>query len=220
MKHKEDLNKLLDNPNNIILEMSKEKEVVQSIDIISQLNKHDLKGYIVFNNCRVSDEIQRVLGISNSVVLIMSKGKIKTKMIEINADSGTIYYAIKKSLIEPDVIIYDKQRDSYQFYVSLPKGEHRLVIQFDAVPLGIKGIKTNIIMTIFKESDYRRRIENIKKGNNFNLSLFYEARGGCTALVPCPQSRVFDVVAPTSREHSSACNINITNDDNDVKSKK
>lgn len=217
MRHKKNLNKLLSNPNNSIANMDDVEETIKLIDVINRTNKHDLVGYIVFNNCKVSSDIRTCLGIDSDVVLIMSKGKIKTKMDDIKIDSATIYRAIEKSLVNPDVIVFDKQRNSYQFYVSLPKGEHRLVIQFDAIPLGIKDAKANIIMTIFKESDYKRRIESIKKGNNSNLSLFYEARGGCTALVPCPQSRVFDVVAPTSREHSSACNNNIANDDNDVK---
>ena len=217
MSHEERLNKILNNPNNSIVNMGDVKETIKLITIISKTNKHNLIGYLVFNNCKVSSDIQTCLRINSDAVLIMSKGKIKTKMDDIKIDSDTIYHAIEKSLIDPDVIVFDKRRNSYQFYVSLPKGEHRLVIQFDAVPLGIKDTKANIIMTIFKESDYKRRIESIKKGNNFNLSLFYEARGGCTALVPCPQSRVFNVVAPTSREHSSACNNNIANDDNDVK---
>lgn len=220
MSHKKQLNKILSNPNNSIVNMRNVEETIKLIDIIGQTNRHDLIGYVIFNNCKVSNNIQTCLRIGNDVALIMSKGKIKTKMDDMKTDSRTIYLAIERSLIDPDVIVFDNQRSSYQFYVSLPKGEHRLVIQFDAIPLGMKDVKANIIMTIFKESDYKRRIESIKKGNNFNLSLFYEARGGCTALVPCPQSRVFDVVAPTSREHSSACNNNITNDDSDVKDKK
>ena len=141
MRHKKNLNKLLSNPNNSIANMDDVEETIKLIDVINRTNKHDLVGYIVFNNCKVSSDIRTCLGIDSDVVLIMSKGKIKTKMDDIKIDSATIYRAIEKSLVYPDVIVFDKQRNSYQFYVSLPKGEHRLVIQFDAIPLGIKDAK-------------------------------------------------------------------------------
>ena len=82
-------------------------------------------------------------------------------------------------------IIYDSNRNSYQFGVDIDEENYRVVIEFDVIPKGIQEVKANILTSIFKEKRYKNRLQNIKKGNIDNLFLVYEDISSRTAIVIC-----------------------------------
>ena len=159
----------------------------------------DRIGYLVINNFRVSKEIMEKLGIENKMALLVSKGKL----ISINKDHGItgeqFADVVKKATFSPEAIVYDSERHSFQFYAKLGDDSYRTVIEFGAIPKGMKNVKADILTTLFKNQYYEKRIESIRDHKFPGLILRYEKRSGW-ALIATDSSKP-----------------NISSDDNNVK---
>ena len=141
------------------------------------VENEDRIGYLVINNFRVSKEISEKLGVDNKMALLMSKGKL----ISISKDHGItgeqFADVIKKATYSPEAIVYDRERKSFQFYAKLDDDAYRTVIEFGAIPKGMKNVKADILTTLFKNQYYEKRIESIKDHKFPELILRYEKRG-------------------------------------------
>ena len=163
------------------------------------VENEDRIGYLVINNFRVSKEIAEKLGVDNKMALLMSKGKL----ISISKDHGItgeqFADVIKKATYSPEAIVYDRERKSFQFYAKLDDDAYRTVIEFGAIPKGMKNVKADILTTLFKNQYYEKRIESIKDHKFPELILRYEKRSGWALIA------------------TDSSNQNISNDKNDVK---
>ena len=163
------------------------------------VENEDRIGYLVINNFRVSKEISEKLGVDNKMALLMSKGKL----ISISKDHGItgeqFADVIKKATYSPEAIVYDRERHSFQFYAKLDEDSYRTVIEFGAIPKGMKNVKADILTTLFKNQYYEKRIESIKDHKFPELILRYEKRSGWALIA------------------TDSSNQNIPNDKNDVK---
>ena len=163
------------------------------------VENEDRIGYLVINNFRVSREIAEKLGVDNKMALLMSKGKL----ISISKDHGItgeqFADVIKKATYSPEAIVYDRERKSFQFYAKLDDDAYRTVIEFGAIPKGMKNVKADILTTLFKNQYYEKRIESIKDHKFPELILRYEKRSGWALIA------------------TDSSNQNISNDKNDVK---
>ena len=159
-------------------------------------------GYLVVNNFKVSKEISEMLGVDNKMLLLISKGKL----ISINKDHGIkaeeFADVVKKSAFSPEAIVYDSTRESFQLYARLGDDSFRTVIEFGAVPAGMKNFKADILTTLFKNQHYENRIKSIEENKYPNLSIVYKKmRSGWTSIA------------------TDSSRSNISNNDNDVKDK-
>lgn len=169
------LNELLANPNNTLV-YNNEKSIIEAFDDIV-LGTSRI-GYLIICGFKMSRVISRNLGVDNKLVLLISKGKIKTMSAEHSIDSEQFLGAMKEAAKSPEVIVYDSSRNSYQFYVSYNETFYRVVIEFDGVPVGMKCVRANIIITLFKNRHYQRKIKGIFERKFPNLQIKYEKNNG------------------------------------------
>ena len=163
---------LEENENNIVVNFESKNKIIIAINNIN--NFAYPFGYLVIENFKVSENIKTVLNIENDLALMISKLKIK-EIINIHKVSPeNIFCAVEKATTNPLGIIYDSNRNSYQFGVDIDEENYRVVIEFDVVPKGIQEVKANILTSVFKEKRYKNRLQNIKKGNIDKLFLVYE----------------------------------------------
>ena len=163
------------------------------------VENEDRIGYLVINNFRVSKEIAEKLGVDNKMALLMSKGKLISIYKDHDITAEQFADVIKKATFSPEAIVYDRERHSFQFYAKLDEDSYRTVIEFGAIPKGIKNVKADILTTLFKNQYYEKRIESIKDHKFPELILRYEKRSGWALIA------------------TDSSNQNISNDKNDVK---
>ena len=154
------------------------------------VENEDRIGYLVINNFRVSKEISEKLGVDNKMALLMSKGKL----ISISKDHGItgeqFADVIKKATYSPEAIVYDGERKSFQFYAKLDDDAYRTVIEFGAIPKGMKNVKADILTTLFKNQYYEKRIESIKDHKFPELILRYEKRSGWALIATDSSNKI------------------------------
>ena len=154
------------------------------------VENEDRIGYLVINNFRVSKEISEKLGVDNKMALLMSKGKL----ISISKDHGItgeqFADVIKKATYSPEAIVYDRERKSFQFYAKLDDDAYRTVIEFGAIPKGMKNVKADILTTLFKNQYYEKRIESIKDHKFPELILRYEKRSGWALIATDSSNKI------------------------------
>ena len=154
------------------------------------VENEDRIGYLVINNFRVSKEIAEKLGVDNKMALLMSKGKL----ISISKDHGItgeqFADVIKKATYSPEAIVYDRERKSFQFYAKLDDDAYRTVIEFGAIPKGMKNVKADILTTLFKNQYYEKRIESIKDHKFPELILRYEKRSGWALIATDSSNKI------------------------------
>ena len=154
------------------------------------VENEDRIGYLVINNFRVSKEISEKLGVDNKMALLMSKGKL----ISISKDHGItgeqFADVIKKATYSPEAIVYDRERKSFQFYAKLDDDAYRTVIEFGAIPEGMKNVKADILTTLFKNQYYEKRIESIKDHKFPELILRYEKRSGWALIATDSSNKI------------------------------
>ena len=154
------------------------------------VENEDRIGYLVINNFRVSKEISEKLGVDNKMALLMSKGKL----ISISKDhciTGEQFAdVIKKATYSPEAIVYDRERKSFQFYAKLDDDAYRTVIEFGAIPKGMKNVKADILTTLFKNQYYEKRIESIKDHKFPELILRYEKRSGWALIATDSSNKI------------------------------
>ena len=196
---KDYIGEIANNPNNSIVN-NKRLAIKREFERIVESDNRI--GYLVINNFRVSKEIAEKLGINNKLALLVSKGKL----ISINKDHGItgeqFASVVKKATFSPEAIVYDSERHSFQFYAKLGDDSYRTVIEFGAIPAGMKNVQADILTTLFKNQYYDKRIASIKENKIPFLSLRYEKRSGW-ALIATDSSK-----------------LNLSNDKNNVKQKK
>ena len=163
------------------------------------VENEDRIGYLVINNFRVSKEISEKLGVDNKMALLMSKGKLISISKDHDITGEQFADVIKKATYSPEAIVYDRERKSFQFYAKLDDDAYRTVIEFGAIPKGMKNVKADILTTLFKNQYYEKRIESIKDHKFPELILRYEKRSGWALIA------------------TDSSNQNISNDKNDVK---
>ena len=163
------------------------------------VENEDRIGYLVINNFRVSKEIAEKLGVDNKMALLMSKGKLISIYKDHDITAEQFADVIKKATFSPEAIVYDRERHSFQFYAKLDEDSYRTVIEFGAIPKGMKNVKADILTTLFKNQYYEKRIESIKDHKFPELILRYEKRSGWALIA------------------TDSSNQNISNDKNDVK---
>ena len=169
------IDELLANPNNTLInkcESAIKKAFDETVIGTSRI------GYLIICGFKMSLAISRNLGVNNDLVLLVSKGKIKTMSAEHNIDSEQFLGVIKKAAKTPEAIIYDSSRGSFQFYVDYNNNFYRAVIEFDAVPIGMKYVRANILITLFKNTYFKRKIKGIFEGKFPGLSIRYEKKNG------------------------------------------
>jgi len=193
---KDYIGEIANNPNNVIVENKRSNIIKEFNQIIKNNNRI---GYLVINNYKVSNDIVEKLGVKNSLALLVSKGKLMSIQREHNLTAEQFADAIKKASYSPEAIVYDAKRHSFQFYVKLKDDSYRTVIEFDAVPIGMKNVKANILTTIFANHNYKKRIKCIKEQKFPSLFLRYEKRSGWASIATDSSSNT------------------ISNDDNGVK---
>lgn len=108
----------------------------------------------------------------------VSKAKLKSIAYERNLSAEQIALIMLSAAKEPIAIIADAKRCSFQFYSIVSGQGYRSVFAFDTSPKRESGIKTTILMTLFKEDRYLNRIERIQEGKISDLSVVYEKRDG------------------------------------------
>ena len=119
-------------------------------------------------------KIAKKIGVYNKLLLLVSKGKIKAIAINHTINSEQFVGVIKKAAKSPEAIIYDCKRNSYQFYIDYNNDFYRVVIEFDVIPIGMKCVKANILVTLFKNEYYKKRIKGILEGRFPDLSIKYK----------------------------------------------
>ena len=196
------LYQLTKNRNNTVISFGNKEVALRSI--ISICNRYEDIGYLVIEDFCVSQEISSHINFRQDLAFLISKKKINEIYRKHKVQATDLLCAIEKASSDPITTIYDNNISRYQFLVNVNADGYRVCLELNTIPLGIRNVKANIAMTVFKESKYRKRIEAIKKGNNKNLSLLFEAGEGWTALVTQSPSRVFVAVASASEESSSA----------------
>ena len=169
------LSELLANPNNTLVNNCSHCIKKAYNNTIIGVNRI---GYLIIRGFKMSRIIAKNLIINNKLVLLISKGKIKTMSIEHGITAEQFVGVIKKAAKTPEAIVYDGTRNSYQFYIDYHRDFYRVVIEFDTVPVGAKCVRANIIITLFKNEYYERRIKGILDGRFPDLSIRYEKRSG------------------------------------------
>lgn len=178
-KMKDYIGEIANNPNNVIVDNKRPSIIKEYNQIIESNNRI---GYLVINNYKVSNDIVEKLGVKNSLALLVSKGKLMSICRDHNLTAEQFADAIKKASYSPEAIVYDAKRHSFQFYVKLKDDSYRTVIEFGAVPIGMKNIKANILTTLFMNNNYEKRIRYIKEQKFPSLFLRYEKRSGWASI--------------------------------------
>lgn len=150
----------------------------------------DRTGYLVINDFKVSKEIAEKLGIDNKMALLMSKGKLISICKDHGVTGEQFADVVKKATFSPEAIVYDMVRRSYQFYAKLGDDSYRTVIEFGAVPKGMKNVKADILTTLFKNQYYDKRIEGIKNHKFPELILRYEKRSGWALIATDSSNKI------------------------------
>lgn len=183
------INELKNNKNNTIADFKDRKEIIKKLEDIK--DKGPQLGYLVIDHFAVSKDLEEHLCVDNGLALLISKNKVYDIMTNHGLSASEIYGSIVKAASEPEAIVYDIKRNSFQFSVELAKRGYRVVIIFNTVPDGLKNIRTDVLTSVFEESRYRNRIESIKKRNIANLFLIYDACEGWAALATHSHSGIF-----------------------------
>ena len=154
------------------------------------VENEDRIGYLVINNFRVSKEISEKLGVDNKMALLMSKGKLISISKDHDITGEQFADVIKKATYSPEAIVYDRERKSFQFYAKLDDDAYRTVIEFGAIPKGMKNVKADILTTLFKNQYYEKRIESIKDHKFPELILRYEKRSGWALIATDSSNKI------------------------------
>ena len=168
---KDYIGEIANNPYNTIVN-NKRLAIQREFDRIA--GSDNRIGYLVINNFRVSRQIAEKLGINNKLVLLVSKGKIMSIYNEHNITADQFVNVIRKAAFLPEAIVYDSARESFQFFVRLGDDSYRTVIEFGAVPIGMKNVKADVLTTLFKNKHFENRIKSIEDNRYPNLSLVYK----------------------------------------------
>ena len=167
---KDYIGEIANNPNNVIAD-NKRSNIIKEFNRIIESNNRI--GYFVINNYKVSNDIVEKLGVENGLALLVSKGKLMSICRDHNLTAEQFADAIKKASYSPEAIVYDAKRHSFQFYVKLKDDSYRTVIEFGAVPIGMKNVKANILTTLFANHNYEKRMKSIKEQKFPSLFLRY-----------------------------------------------
>ena len=151
------------------------ESITKTID--SALSASSTHGYLIIYGVVFSHEIMDVNLVSRSEIRV-SKAKLKSIAYERNLSAEQIALIMLSAAKEPIAIIADAKRCSFQFYSIVSGQGYRSVFAFDTSPKRESGIKTTILMTLFKEDRYLNRIERIQEGKISDLSVVYEKRDG------------------------------------------
>lgn len=176
---KDYIGEIANNPNNVIAD-NKRSNIIKEFNRIIESNNRI--GYFVINNYKVSNDIVEKLGVENGLALLVSKGKLMSIHRDHNLTAEQFADAIKKASYSPEAIVYDAKRHSFQFYVKLKDDSYRTVIEFGAVPIGMKNVKANILTTLFANHNYEKRMKSIKEQKFPSLFLRYEKRSGWASI--------------------------------------
>lgn len=177
-------------------------------------------GYLVMDGFKPSDEIATYLDVSQDMALLISKGKLSKIATQHHLSSHEIAIAIFDAVQNPFAIAADALRKSFQLYVMIDGNGYRIILEFDAVPRGIKNVRAHIVSSIFREKRFRARTKRIQRGWIPGLELIYKKGEGWAALATSSPTDVFVAVAPAVREDLSSSTNTIVEEPVDVKRSK
>ena len=181
------------NPNNTIVS-SKRSDIIREYNRIADDDARI--GYLVINDFKISEFVREKLSIDSKLLLLVSKWKIKKIRNEHGISAEQFINVIRKAAYSPEAIVFDKERQSFQFYVKLGDDSYRTVIEFGAVPIGMKNVRADILTTLFKNQNFEKRIERIQENGSSELITIYKRKSDSVAI-----------------------ETNITRDENEIKEK-
>lgn len=182
------------------IDFKNRKAVIEQFEAVEK--EKNIRGYLVLKNSEFKSDISYCLNVKQDLLFI-SRSKLKKILLNHAISASNIYESLSKATTIPKSIIYDYRTKRFQFYVTLEAKGYRIAYELNSCPNELKGIKANIVITLFREDRYKKRLDKIKRGDFGYLSLLFEAEEGWTALVTQSSSGVFDAVASASRETNS-----------------
>lgn len=167
------------NPNNTIVS-SKRSDIIREYNRIADDDARI--GYLVINDFKISEFVREKLSIDSKLLLLVSKWKIKKIRNEHGITAEQFIRVVKKAAYSPEAIVFDNERQSFQFYVKLGDDSYRTVIEFGAVPIGMKNVRADILTTLFKNQNFEKRIERIQESGSSELITIYKRKSDSVAI--------------------------------------